>query len=114
MTERPRGRPSKALLSTMRSLGKSRVHIAELVRVTVSALLQGQQHITLKTHRITKFEKGFPKGICIERDGDFNVYHVRALKLLEWLNKKGYTDITAETIRVARIKFTQREQELDL
>jgi hypothetical protein len=53
------------------------------------------EYIVVELPYFVKFQKGFPKGILVERTATTNVYHIDAVKLLDWLHANGYSAYNA-------------------
>lgn len=45
-----------------------------------------------------KFGDGFPKGKLVGGTATTNVYHINAVRLLDWLHEKGYSSYTAKQL----------------
>lgn len=106
-----RGRPTIA----QRELGKWTEERAQaLLSVTLTALILKEKHVKVLAPYNMKFPKGFPRSWGTKRvDDGHNLYSFVAKALLDWYRDNGYTSITLEDIRVAKIANYHKEKEID-
>jgi hypothetical protein len=110
------GRPSKAVLASLRGLVAS--DYQKLLQAVVMACVEhaGKNNypvVWLKFHHLTKFADDFPLGRgVVKKDGPFNLYRVKARKLLDWLRKHGHTTLTVDDIGNNAASFSMKYKEL--
>lgn len=95
------GKPSKKYLSTLREPRKD--DYTRLVNAAVEAIIAGESDVLIAFAYVLKYPADFPKGVLVEKVDDKNIRRVKAKKLLAWLNAKGHTDITTDSLRGAII-----------
>jgi hypothetical protein len=75
-----------------------------MVSACVEAIVRGSADVLARFPYTLKFPKDFPKGILeVKYEDGTNVHRIKAKKLLAWLNARGYTDITTDSLRGAII-----------
>lgn len=65
------------------------------------------EYVVLEFPYFAKFQTGFPPRKLVERTDATNVYQIDAVKLLDWLHKKGYSAYNAKQL-VQRTKDFER------
>lgn len=106
-SEARNGRPKIGYTSSLRTAGKRDLKKLELA--AVQAIIGDQKYITLAVSYLMVFPDDFPRATIEKRVGLVDYRRVNARQLLTWLNKKGYSSITLEDLRVAKMKFTKGE-----
>lgn len=96
------GKPSKAYKDSLHPA--TREDIERLVKGVLEAIIRNQGYIQLKTSYLFKWPDGMPQGKLLRKEGRDDIRVIAADKLLEWLNEKGHTSVTLDTIRGLRIK----------
>lgn len=104
------GRQPKAVLDKLKTADKG--DYEKLLKKVMQALLKGDKHVIIRSSHLTRFPRGFPKGIKYKSVGDLDYRRAPANKLLDWLRAQGHTDVTMEDVRVAGIRFTMFEKEI--
>lgn len=106
------GKPSDAYRASLHKAGKA--DYTKLLAAVLRVLIDESIDFEVAFNYTLKFPADFPKGLLLRREGLVNVRKLRADRVLRWLNSKGHTDITIETIRRAKISFTAFEKRLEL
>lgn len=65
--------------------GASGATYAALLEVATEAVVKCENDVFLSFHYSVKFQKGFPKGILVQKTETSNVYKVKARRLLDFL-----------------------------
>jgi len=105
------GRPSKEYLSSLRPMGEDGA--SKLLLACMQAILSGKKHVILALSYLTKLPDDFPNVTTVRRDGKTNFVKVLPRPVIQWLNKHGYTTMTVDDLRIAQLKFTNKEKELE-
>lgn len=95
------GKPSNKYLNTLREPQKKDYLV--LVNAALEAIISGEDDVLIAFAYVLKYPADFPKGVLVEKVDDKNIRRVKAKKLLAWLNAKGHTDITMDSLRGAII-----------
>ena len=104
------GKPKKVYTQTLHKM--SRRHYTMLERACVEAYLKQHYRVRMIVSYLLKLPPDFPPVLTRTKVGDFNdAIEVSARALLKWLNKHGYSQITAEDIRIAAINYTKHTKE---
>ena len=90
----------------------SRKDYRALEKACVEAYLRHSACVILALPYLAKLPDDFPPTAVVRKEGLVNYVRVRVTYLLKWLNDRGYSDITTESIRVAHMTFTHRNKEL--
>lgn len=106
------GRPKPEYRNSLRKLKKA--DYRDMERAIVQAYLTQQTHVILALSYLTKLPEDFPQKQIVAREGMVDYWKVRASRLLKWLNDNGHSDVTAESMRQALIRFTHNTKELSL
>lgn len=106
------GKPSRAYKKSLTTL--SQKHYTQLERACVQAYLTGQTYVTIRVPYVVEFPEDFPKRLKRVKVPGTKVDEITlsAKGLLRWLNKRGYSSITSEDIRIMLITFTIQNKEL--
>lgn len=106
------GKPAKAFTSRLRAATSD--DYERLVSACLEAVIGGSTDVLVAFPYTLKFPEDFPRGILMERTDDgSNIHRIKAKKLLKWLNTKGYTDVTMESLRGQVISFGINATKLD-
>jgi hypothetical protein len=65
------------------------------------------EYVVIEFPYFVKFQKGFPKGMLIEKKATSNVHQINAVKLLDWLYENGHSKYSAKQL-VQRTKDYER------
>jgi hypothetical protein len=96
------GKPSKAFTSRLKA--PTRADYERMVSACVEAIVRGSADVLARFPYTLRFPKDFPRGILeVKYEDGTNVHRIKARKLLAWLNARGYTDITTDSLRGAII-----------
>ena len=107
---RHKGMPTKAELEALKPLDDEKINA--LMRAAIEARITGKDQILLVVNYRTKFADDFPKGFFVRRDGLTDIRRIKVRRILDWLRKHGYLDVTEEQIRLANINHTYKMKEL--
>ena len=104
-----RTKPTKAMLKTTKP-AKARQYASMLVAASevvvrnrnASLAMQGKsegpEYVLMDFPYFVKFERGFPKGILVERTETTNTYKINAVRLLNWLYSNGHSTYDAKQL----------------
>jgi hypothetical protein len=90
---------------TSRSRGKKEEMYNKMANAAIQALVNREMDILLTFPFFVKIQKGFPKGILIEKTLTTNTYKVKTKKLLDWLYEKGYSNYNSDSVMEATRQF---------
>jgi hypothetical protein len=77
---------------------------ARLAAVVVEAITLKHKDIVLKVPYFIIFDEGFPKGILVKRDAQYNWYRAKVFKLADYLHSKGHMPADAKgTVKSMRV-----------
>jgi len=107
---RHKGRPTAAELEALKPLDDEQINA--LMTTAVSARITGKDEILLVVNYRTKFADDFPRGIFVRRDGLTDIRRIKVRRILDWLRKHGYLELTAEEIHVANIVHAKKMKEI--
>jgi hypothetical protein len=65
------------------------------------------EYVVVEFPYFVKFQKGFPKGVIVEKTATSNVHQINAVRLLDWLHENGYSAHSARQL-VQRTKDYER------
>ena len=106
------GKPAQAYRDTLSKASKA--DYKKLEKACIVAYLTQQSHVILALSYLTKLPDDFPPTVMVEKEGLHDYVKVKAPKLLRWLNDKGHSEVTAESLRIALFHFALRSKELSL
>lgn len=95
------------------------VAASEVVMRTRSGSLSRQgrsgetEYVVVEFPYFVKFQKGFPKGTLVERTATSNVYHINAVRLLDWLHENGYSTYSATQLVQHTKDYERLESSID-
>lgn len=76
-----------------------------LLEVAIEAVVKTEENVFLSFYPDVKFEKGFPRGILVDKTDTKNTYKVKAIKLLDFLFLKGASKFNARMLICNKMKF---------
>lgn len=104
------GQKSREYMDSLRSITPEDYKQLEIT--CIQAIVSGCEHVIISFPYTAKFAKDWPKGRLIEKSGPTNFYKVKPDKVMKWLLKHGYTEVTMEMLRLQQIAYTKFEKEL--
>jgi hypothetical protein len=91
-----RYKPSKEALAATHSA--SEADYERLAVAVVQAITLKQRDIVIRFPYFVKLPEGFPKGILIRKDEQFNYYRAKCFKIADWLFEQGHLAQNAKEI----------------
>ena len=78
--------------------GASGATYAQLLEVAIEAVVKRENDVYLQFHYTVKFQKGFPKGILVDKTLTTNTYKVKSRRLLDFLFDIGESDFNSKML----------------
>ncbi len=84
-----------------------------LAQIATEAVINRQVDVVLKLPYFCRFSEGFPKGVCTRFDDNYDLYRMKAERLINWLYDKGYTNNKYADIIKATKQLTYLERRIE-
>lgn len=85
-----------------------------MVDACMKAIVLKEKDVLISFSYLFKFPEDFPKGILMSEGKYEDVYRIKAVKLLNWMHEKGYSQYHYKDVVIHRRNLLRKETDLML